>query len=201
MRNYRRLATAGVPCPEALLLKEHVLLMRFIGTDGWAAPRLKDAVLKPSERTSAWRQVRYLVTTPSYAVPMPPRGLTRWRPCCGRLTLSLTPHPSPLAPRPSPLAHQPYPSPLPLPLTTRWRRCCGSSSTTAASCTPTSPSTTCSGMFPSYHPTLCRLLPLRSSEMLPSSHPTPHTSASASAQVQEDGLRHRCLAVRGARPP
>ena len=41
--------------------------MRFIGEDGWAAPRLKDAVLKPSERTSAWRQARYLVITPSYA--------------------------------------------------------------------------------------------------------------------------------------
>ena len=27
MRNYRRLATAGVPCPEALLLKEHVLAL------------------------------------------------------------------------------------------------------------------------------------------------------------------------------
>ena len=63
MRNYRRLAAAGVPCPEALLLKEHVLLMRFIGTDGWAAPRLKDAVLKPSERTSAWRQVATLLRT------------------------------------------------------------------------------------------------------------------------------------------
>ena len=64
MRNYRRLAAAGVPCPEALLLKEHVLLMRFIGTDGWAAPRLKDAALKPSERTSAWRQARCLVIPP-----------------------------------------------------------------------------------------------------------------------------------------
>ena len=63
MRNYRRLAAAGVPCPEALLLKEHVLLMRFLGEDGWAAPRLKDAVLKPSERSSAWRQVATLLRT------------------------------------------------------------------------------------------------------------------------------------------
>ena len=29
MRNYRRLATAGVPCPEALLLKEHVMPLRL----------------------------------------------------------------------------------------------------------------------------------------------------------------------------
>ena len=102
MRNYRRLGAAGVPCPEALLLKEHVLLMRFIGTDGWAAPRLKDAALKPSERTSAWRQARCLVITP------PPGA--------------------------------------------RWRRCYARSSTTAGSCTRTSPSTTCSGRFPSYPP-------------------------------------------------
>ena len=39
--------------------------MRFIGEDGWAAPRLKDAALKPSERTSAWRQARCLVITPA----------------------------------------------------------------------------------------------------------------------------------------
>ena len=34
-----------VPCPEVLLLREHVLLMKFIGYDGFAAPRLKDAKL------------------------------------------------------------------------------------------------------------------------------------------------------------
>ncbi|CAG0894768.1 unnamed protein product [Cyprideis torosa] len=47
MRNYCRLwATGGsVPCPEPLLLKGHVLLMRFIGQDGWPSPLLKDAVL------------------------------------------------------------------------------------------------------------------------------------------------------------
>jgi serine/threonine-protein kinase RIO1 len=40
--------------------------MRFIGEDGWAAPRLKDAALKPSERISAWRQARCLVITPAH---------------------------------------------------------------------------------------------------------------------------------------
>ncbi|KAJ3146832.1 hypothetical protein HDU86_008390 [Geranomyces michiganensis] len=44
MRNLKRLHTAGIPCPEPLLLRMHVLLMTFIGdADGWAAPRLKDA--------------------------------------------------------------------------------------------------------------------------------------------------------------
>lgn len=43
MRNLKRLEAAGIPCPEAVLLKLQVLVMRFIGDDkGWPAPRLKD---------------------------------------------------------------------------------------------------------------------------------------------------------------
>ena len=34
MRNYRRLALGGVPCPSVHLLREHVLLMGFLGRDG-----------------------------------------------------------------------------------------------------------------------------------------------------------------------
>ncbi|KAJ3038894.1 Serine/threonine-protein kinase RIO1 [Rhizophlyctis rosea] len=46
MRNLKRLWIAGIPCPEPLLLRMHVLLMTFIGnSQGWAAPRLKDAVI------------------------------------------------------------------------------------------------------------------------------------------------------------
>nr|KAJ3418965.1 hypothetical protein HK105_007611 [Polyrhizophydium stewartii] len=46
MRNLKRLHVAGIPCPEPLLLRLHVLLMTFIGDKkGWAAPRLKDAVI------------------------------------------------------------------------------------------------------------------------------------------------------------
>ncbi|KNC95923.1 atypical/RIO/RIO1 protein kinase, variant [Spizellomyces punctatus DAOM BR117] len=46
MRNLKRLHAAGIPCPEPLLLRMHVLLMTFIGDkNGWAAPRLKDAVI------------------------------------------------------------------------------------------------------------------------------------------------------------
>ncbi|KAK1931552.1 Serine/threonine-protein kinase rio1 [Phytophthora citrophthora] len=43
MRNLRRLRDAGIYCPAPILLRSHVLLMDFIGRDGWAAPRLKDA--------------------------------------------------------------------------------------------------------------------------------------------------------------
>ncbi|TPX43921.1 hypothetical protein SeMB42_g04518 [Synchytrium endobioticum] len=44
MRNLKRLYAAGIPCPEPLLLRMHVLVMEFLGDKhGWAAPRLKDA--------------------------------------------------------------------------------------------------------------------------------------------------------------
>lgn len=43
MRNLKRLAAAGICCPEVLELRQNVLVMGFIGQDGDAAPRLKDA--------------------------------------------------------------------------------------------------------------------------------------------------------------
>ncbi|KAF2311502.1 hypothetical protein GH714_024403 [Hevea brasiliensis] len=39
------LKAAGIRCPTPYLLRLHVLVMEFIGKAGWAAPRLKDAVL------------------------------------------------------------------------------------------------------------------------------------------------------------
>eukprot|EP01059_Diplonema_ambulator_P005778 TRINITY_DN15563_c0_g1_i1.p1 TRINITY_DN15563_c0_g1~~TRINITY_DN15563_c0_g1_i1.p1 ORF type:complete len:524 (+),score=208.39 TRINITY_DN15563_c0_g1_i1:37-1572(+) len=42
-RNLKRLAQAGIPCPTVEILRQHVLVMSFIGKDGWPAPRLKDA--------------------------------------------------------------------------------------------------------------------------------------------------------------
>ena len=44
MRNLKRLYSAGMPSPEPHILRSHVLVMDFIGEDGWPAPRLKDAV-------------------------------------------------------------------------------------------------------------------------------------------------------------
>ncbi|KAJ4902965.1 Serine/threonine-protein kinase Rio1 [Raphanus sativus] len=44
-RNLKRLQAAGIRCPVPILLRLHVLVMEFIGRDGWAAPRLKDAAL------------------------------------------------------------------------------------------------------------------------------------------------------------
>ena len=45
MRNLKRLVSANVPCPTPHLLKSHVLVMDFLGQDGWCAPRLKEATL------------------------------------------------------------------------------------------------------------------------------------------------------------
>lgn len=51
MRNLKRLNQAGIPSPEPLLLRLHVLVMRFLGDkNGWAYPRLKDAPLEGSEK-------------------------------------------------------------------------------------------------------------------------------------------------------
>ncbi|KAJ9466800.1 Serine/threonine-protein kinase rio1 [Diplonema papillatum] len=44
-RNLKRLAAAGIPCPTVEILRQHVLVMSFIGRAGWPAPRLKDAVV------------------------------------------------------------------------------------------------------------------------------------------------------------
>eukprot|EP01064_Diplonema_japonicum_P002886 TRINITY_DN1187_c0_g1_i1.p1 TRINITY_DN1187_c0_g1~~TRINITY_DN1187_c0_g1_i1.p1 ORF type:complete len:519 (+),score=174.02 TRINITY_DN1187_c0_g1_i1:1346-2902(+) len=42
-RNLKRLYQAGIPCPSVEILRQHVLVMSFIGKNGWPAPRLKDA--------------------------------------------------------------------------------------------------------------------------------------------------------------
>uniref|UniRef100_A0A0N5A1B4 Serine/threonine-protein kinase RIO1 n=1 Tax=Parastrongyloides trichosuri TaxID=131310 RepID=A0A0N5A1B4_PARTI len=43
MRNLMRMQQAGMRVPKPLLLKGHVLVMDFVGKDGWPAPLLKNA--------------------------------------------------------------------------------------------------------------------------------------------------------------
>ena len=57
MRNLARINNAGIPSPKPLLLKSHVLVMEFLGQDGWPAPRLKDAGLSASKARELYRQV------------------------------------------------------------------------------------------------------------------------------------------------
>ncbi|KAF3273034.1 protein kinase rio1 [Orbilia oligospora] len=53
MRNLKRIYTAGIPSPEPLNLKLHVLFMEFLGnSEGWPSPRLKDANIPPLEGES-----------------------------------------------------------------------------------------------------------------------------------------------------
>ncbi|KXJ94836.1 RIO1 family-domain-containing protein [Microdochium bolleyi] len=48
-RNLRRIHAAGIPCPEPIQLKLHVLVMDFLGDrKGYAYPRLRDAVIPNS---------------------------------------------------------------------------------------------------------------------------------------------------------
>uniref|UniRef100_A0A061SK97 Serine/threonine-protein kinase RIO1 n=1 Tax=Tetraselmis sp. GSL018 TaxID=582737 RepID=A0A061SK97_9CHLO len=57
MRNLARLRAAGIRAPEPMLLRSHVLVMDFVGTEGVAAPRLKDANLSESKLRSAYEEL------------------------------------------------------------------------------------------------------------------------------------------------
>jgi RIO kinase 1 len=61
MRNYRRIWNAGILCPQPVLLKQHVLVMEFLGSDGWPSPRLKDAVLTEKRLREAYVQCILIV--------------------------------------------------------------------------------------------------------------------------------------------
>merc|ERR1711915_562979 len=57
MRNLVRIHTAGIPSPKPILLRSHVLLMEFLGQDGWPAPRLKDREITESKARELYRSV------------------------------------------------------------------------------------------------------------------------------------------------
>ncbi|CAH1398002.1 unnamed protein product [Nezara viridula] len=55
MRNLIRLKSAGLRVPDPILLKSNVLVMSFLGTNGWPSPKLKDAVLNSSKACRLYR--------------------------------------------------------------------------------------------------------------------------------------------------
>ena len=56
MRNLRRIYASGIPCPEPIFLRLHVLVMGFIGSSkGLGAPRLKDVDFNIPEPETRWR--------------------------------------------------------------------------------------------------------------------------------------------------
>lgn len=54
--NLSRMRQVGLPCPDVILLKKHVLVMAFIGQDGRPAPKLREAALSPEEVDLAYSQ-------------------------------------------------------------------------------------------------------------------------------------------------
>jgi RIO kinase 1 len=48
-RNLNRLFQSNIKCPEPIFLRSHVLVMRFMGEDGFPAPLLKDANINESQ--------------------------------------------------------------------------------------------------------------------------------------------------------
>jgi RIO kinase 1 len=58
MRNLRRIHAAGIPSPEPLYLRLHVLLMGFIGNSkGIPAPRLKDVEFDVPDPEARWQEL------------------------------------------------------------------------------------------------------------------------------------------------
>ncbi|PYH36077.1 serine/threonine-protein kinase RIO1 [Aspergillus neoniger CBS 115656] len=58
MRNLRRIYAAGIPCPEPIHLRLHVLVMGFVGSSkGVAAPRLKDVEFDIPDPDAKWREI------------------------------------------------------------------------------------------------------------------------------------------------
>lgn len=62
MRNLKRIHQAGIPSPEPLVLRMHVLVMGFLGDkNGWAYPRLKDAQIDADRYPALYFQlVKYM---------------------------------------------------------------------------------------------------------------------------------------------
>lgn len=55
-RNLQRMREAGIACPEAVLLRKHVVVLSFIGADSVPAPKLKDAPLNRTQLVQAYLQ-------------------------------------------------------------------------------------------------------------------------------------------------
>lgn len=57
MHNIMRMQKAGINCPDVIILKEHILVMSFIGKHNVAAPKLKDAILSDADLICAYDEI------------------------------------------------------------------------------------------------------------------------------------------------
>lgn len=58
---FRRLRAAGLPVPETYGLTRNVLVMEFLGKNGWPAPRLKDVSLTKKSYNRLYRRLVLLL--------------------------------------------------------------------------------------------------------------------------------------------
>uniref|UniRef100_A0A182K0U6 Serine/threonine-protein kinase RIO1 n=1 Tax=Anopheles christyi TaxID=43041 RepID=A0A182K0U6_9DIPT len=63
MRNLVRMKKCDLPVPEPILLRSHVLVMEFIGHDGWPAPKLKDVELSGMKARELYRDAVEMMWT------------------------------------------------------------------------------------------------------------------------------------------
>lgn len=64
LRNLRCLKKAGVPCPDVVIMKKHILVMSYIGKGhDNPAPKLKDAILTQAEMICAYEEVVDIMKT------------------------------------------------------------------------------------------------------------------------------------------
>lgn len=60
-RNLKRMKEAGILCPEAVKVKENILVMGMLGRSGRAFPRLRDVRLGPKEASNVYLECLFLL--------------------------------------------------------------------------------------------------------------------------------------------
>lgn len=64
-----RLKRAGLPCPDVVTLKKHILVMSFIGENHTPAPKLKNVDLSDADFVLAYEQVIHFLSVKQYGKP------------------------------------------------------------------------------------------------------------------------------------
>lgn len=63
MHNLTRMHQAGLHCPQVVLLRKHILVMSFIGSDGVPAAKIREAILSSRQVNTACEQVLSMMQT------------------------------------------------------------------------------------------------------------------------------------------